>query len=56
MAITVSSPGWPGRPSYAGTLTISAITDPDHFPDHPGLTDALRAELDQITRRRAVRR
>jgi hypothetical protein len=52
MAITVSSPGWPGRPSYAGTLTISAITD----PDHPGLTDALRAELDQITRRRAVRR
>jgi diacylglycerol O-acyltransferase len=42
--------------SYAGALTISAITDPDHFPDHPQLTDALRAELDQITHHPAVPR
>ena len=42
--------------SYAGTLTISAITDPDHFPGHPRLTDALRAELDQITHHPAVPR
>jgi hypothetical protein len=40
--------------SYAGTLTISAITDPDQFPGRPRLTDALRSELDQITRHPAV--
>jgi diacylglycerol O-acyltransferase / wax synthase len=34
--------------SYAGTLTISAIIDPDHFPDLDTLTDALSAELDLI--------
>ena len=34
--------------SYAGTLTLTAITDPDHFPDPGTLTDALHAELDQI--------
>jgi diacylglycerol O-acyltransferase len=34
--------------SYAGTLTLTAITDPDHFPDLDTLTDALRAELDLI--------
>jgi len=34
--------------SYAGTLTISVIIDPDHFPDLDTLTDALRAELDLI--------
>jgi len=42
--------------SYAGILTISAITDPDHFPDLPGLTDALRAGLDQITHHPAAPR
>ena len=31
--------------SYAGTLTISAMVDPDHFPDLATLTDGLRAEL-----------
>jgi len=36
--------------SYAGTLTLTAITDPAHFPDPGALTDALRAELDQIIR------
>jgi hypothetical protein len=34
--------------SYAGTLTLAVITDPDHFPDPGTLTDALRAELDQV--------
>ena len=36
--------------SYAGTVTVTAITDPDHFPDPGYLADALRAELDQIIR------
>jgi WS/DGAT/MGAT family acyltransferase len=31
--------------SYAGTLTITAVVDPDHFPDLPVLTDGLQAEL-----------
>jgi diacylglycerol O-acyltransferase / wax synthase len=35
--------------SYAGTLTLTAIVDPDHFPDLDILTDALHAELDLIT-------
>jgi diacylglycerol O-acyltransferase len=34
--------------SYAGTLTLTAIVDPDHFPDLDTLTDALRTELDLI--------
>jgi diacylglycerol O-acyltransferase / wax synthase len=34
--------------SYAGTLTLTAIADPDHFPELGTLTDALRAELDLI--------
>ena len=34
--------------SYAGTLTLSVISDPDHFPDIGTLTDAVRAELDLI--------
>jgi diacylglycerol O-acyltransferase len=34
--------------SYAGTLTLTAIVDPDHFPDLDILTDELRAELDLI--------
>lgn len=36
--------------SYAGTLTITAIADPDHFTRLDALTEALRAELDRITR------
>lgn len=35
--------------SYAGTATITAIADPDTFPDLDMLTDALRVELDLIT-------
>lgn len=35
--------------SYAGTVTITAIADPDHFPDLPTLTDALNAELALLT-------
>jgi WS/DGAT/MGAT family acyltransferase len=31
--------------SYAGTVTITAIVDPDHFPDLATLTDGLEAEL-----------
>ena len=42
--------------SYAGTLTLTAITDPDHFPDPSTLTDALRSELDQIIHYRAIPR
>ncbi|HXZ77527.1 MAG TPA: wax ester/triacylglycerol synthase domain-containing protein [Streptosporangiaceae bacterium] len=37
--------------SYAGTLTVTVIADPDHFPDLATLTDALRAELDVIVDR-----
>jgi diacylglycerol O-acyltransferase / wax synthase len=36
--------------SYAGTLTITVIADPDHFTRLEALTQALRAELDGITR------
>ena len=35
--------------SYAGTVTVTAITDPDHFPDPDTLAGALGAELDQIS-------
>lgn len=35
--------------SYAGTVTITAIADPDHFPDLDVLEDGLRAELAAIT-------
>ena len=42
--------------SYAGTLTVTTIADPGHFPDLPVLTDALHAELDQITGHLAVSR
>jgi len=31
--------------TYAGTLTITAVVDPDRFPDLPVLTGALHAEL-----------
>ncbi len=40
--------------SYAGSLTLTAITDPDHFPDPGTLTGALRGELDQIIGHPAV--
>lgn len=32
--------------SYAGTLSITAIVDPDHFPDLDRLTESLHIELD----------
>jgi diacylglycerol O-acyltransferase / wax synthase len=35
--------------SYAGTVTITAIVDPDHFPDPSTLTEGLQAELDLLT-------
>jgi diacylglycerol O-acyltransferase / wax synthase len=35
--------------SYAGTLTVTVITDPGCFPGSAGLADALRAELGLIT-------
>lgn len=34
--------------SYAGTLTVGALVDPDHFPDVDVLTEALRTELDEL--------
>lgn len=34
--------------SYAGTITVAAIVDPDHFPDLDTLVEGLRAELDLI--------
>jgi len=37
--------------SYAGTLTVTAVVDPDHFPDLDALTDALRAEFDLVVDR-----
>jgi WS/DGAT/MGAT family acyltransferase len=42
--------------SYAGTLTVTAITDTGHFPDGATLTEALHAELDKLTHRPAVLR
>lgn len=39
--------------SYAGSIMISALTDPDHFPDLDILTGALHAELDLITSQHA---
>ena len=35
--------------SYAGTLTVTAISDPDHFPDPQNLTVALRDEFALVT-------
>ena len=34
--------------SYAGTLTIAVIADPDRFPDLDLLTDALREEIGRL--------
>lgn len=36
--------------SYAGTLTITAVVDPKHWPDLDLLVDSLRAELDRVSR------
>lgn len=35
--------------SYAGTLTVTAIVDPECWPDLGVLTEALRAELDRLS-------
>ncbi len=35
--------------SYAGVLTITAVADPDHFPDLAILRDSLQAELALLT-------
>jgi WS/DGAT/MGAT family acyltransferase len=35
--------------SYAGTLTVTAILDPEHWPDVDTLVEALRSELDAVT-------
>jgi WS/DGAT/MGAT family acyltransferase len=34
--------------TYNGTLTITAIVDPEHFPDLETLADGLRTELDLV--------
>jgi hypothetical protein len=36
--------------TYAGELTVTAITDPDHFPERDLLEAALRAELRALCR------
>jgi hypothetical protein len=36
--------------SYAGTLTVTAIADADHWPDLDRLTAALGSELDRVSR------
>jgi diacylglycerol O-acyltransferase / wax synthase len=38
--------------SYAGTIVISVLTDPDHFPELDALAVALRTELSGIGQRR----
>jgi WS/DGAT/MGAT family acyltransferase len=38
-----------GMLSYAGTVTITVIADPDHFPELSTLTDALQVELALLT-------
>jgi hypothetical protein len=35
--------------SYVGTLTVTAISDPDHFPDPQNLTAALGDEFGFVT-------
>ncbi len=35
--------------SYAGTVAISMLADPDHFPELDALAGALHAELDLIS-------
>ncbi|MBK3641532.1 wax ester/triacylglycerol synthase domain-containing protein [Streptomyces sp. MBT33] len=36
--------------SYAGTLTVTITVDPDHFPGHEDLADALRGALERTVR------
>jgi diacylglycerol O-acyltransferase / wax synthase len=36
--------------SYAGTLTVTAVADPDAMPDLPLLAACLREELDTLAR------
>jgi WS/DGAT/MGAT family acyltransferase len=36
--------------SYAGTLSVCALVDPAHWPDLDALTEAMRAELDCVSR------
>ena len=36
--------------SYAGTLTVTAVVDPEHWPDLDLLVDSLRTELDRVSR------
>jgi hypothetical protein len=36
--------------SYAGTLTITVVADPNHTPDLPALASALQDELDVLIR------
>jgi nucleotide-binding universal stress UspA family protein/uncharacterized protein YlzI (FlbEa/FlbD family) len=40
--------------SYAGTVTITAIVDPDHFRDLDTMIDGLRAELNRIPNTPAI--
>lgn len=35
--------------SYAGTLSVTVVADPDHVPDLAVLAEALQAELDTLT-------
>jgi diacylglycerol O-acyltransferase / wax synthase len=35
--------------SYAGTLTITAVADPAHFPDLPVLAEALEQQFVALT-------
>jgi diacylglycerol O-acyltransferase len=34
--------------SYAGTLTVTAVADPERVPDLPRLTAALQSALDEL--------
>jgi diacylglycerol O-acyltransferase / wax synthase len=36
--------------SYADTVTITAVVDPEHWPDLEVLTGALRSELEEVAR------
>ena len=49
-----SSPPVIERASPTDRAFLTAIIDPDHFPDPATVTDALHAELDQIIGHPAV--
>jgi hypothetical protein len=40
--------------SYAGTVAVTAVADPDRFPDLAALAAALHDELDLVARAGAV--